>query len=196
VLRKQVPGYRQEPNVAPNSQTETYAAIKCQVDNWRWAETPFYIRTGKRLPKEVTEIRVQFKRPPHLTFGREAVRDLEPNSITLRIQPEEGISLRFGAKVPTPTLTIRSVNMDFLYASAFLLDAPDAYERLLLDCMLGDPTLFTRSDEVEAAWALIDGIEADWRQGKPPLETYPAGTWGPPGADQLLAQDGRTWHRP
>ena len=196
VLGKRVPGYRQEPNVAPNSQTETYAAIKCQVDNWRWAETPFYIRTGKRLPKEVTEIRVQFKRPPHLTFGREAVRDLEPNSITLRIQPEEGISLRFGAKVPTPTLTIRSVNMDFLYASAFLLDAPDAYERLLLDCMLGDPTLFTRSDEVEAAWALIDGVEGVWRQGKPLLETYPAGTWGPPGADRLLAQDGRTWHKP
>jgi glucose-6-phosphate 1-dehydrogenase len=196
VLGNHVPGYRQEPNVAPNSQTDTYAAIKCQVDNWRWAETPFYIRTGKRLPKEVTEIRVQFKRPPHLTFGREAERDLEPNSITLRIQPEEGISLRFGAKVPTPTLTIRSVNMDFLYASAFLVDAPDAYERLLLDCMLGDPTLFTRSDEVEAAWALIDGIEAVWRQGKPPLETYPAGTWGPPGADRLVAQDGRTWHRP
>lgn len=148
------------------------------------------------MPKEVTEIRVQFKRPPHLTFGREAVRELEPNSITLRIQPEEGISLRFGAKVPTPTLTIRSVNMDFLYASAFLLDAPDAYERLLLDCMLGDPTLFTRSDEVEAAWKLIDGVEAVWRQGKPPLEMYPAGTWGPPAAERLTAQDGRAWHKP
>ena len=196
VLGKHVQGYRQEPKVDPDSQTETYAAIKCQVDNWRWAETPFYIRTGKHMPKEVTEIRVQFKRPPHLTFGRDAVRELEPNSITLRIQPEEGISLRFGAKVPTATLTIRSVNMDFLYASAFLVDAPDAYERLLLDCMLGDPTLFTRSDEVEAAWKLIDGIEAVWRQGRPPLETYPAGTWGPPGADQLMVQDGRSWHKP
>jgi glucose-6-phosphate 1-dehydrogenase len=195
-MGKKVPGYREEPKVAPDSQTETYAALKCQVDNWRWAETPFYIRTGKRLPKQVTEIRVQFKRPPHLTFGREATRELEPNAITLRIQPEEGISLRFGAKVPTAGLTIRSVNMDFLYASSFLVDAPDAYERLLLDCMLGDPTLFTRSDEVEAAWTLIDCIEDVWRQGSPPLETYPAGTWGPPAADRLLAEEQRKWHRP
>jgi glucose-6-phosphate 1-dehydrogenase len=195
-MGKKVPGYREEPKVAPDSQTETYAALKCQVDNWRWAETPFYIRTGKRLPKQVTEIRVQFKRPPHLTFGREATRELEPNAITLRIQPEEGISLRFGAKVPTAGLTIRSVNMDFLYASSFLVDAPDAYERLLLDCMLGDPTLFTRSDEVEAAWTLIDCIEDVWHQGSPPLETYPAGTWGPPAADRLLAEEQRKWHRP
>ncbi|HXM59148.1 MAG TPA: glucose-6-phosphate dehydrogenase [Candidatus Dormibacteraeota bacterium] len=195
-MGKKVPGYRQEPNVAPDTQTETFAALKCQVDNWRWAETPFYIRTGKRLPKQVTEIRVQFKRPPHLTFGREATRELESNAITLRIQPEEGISLRFGAKVPTAGMTIRSVNMDFLYASSFLVDAPDAYERLLLDCMLGDPTLFTRSDEVEAAWTLIDRVEEVWRQGSPPLEMYPAGTWGPPGADRLLAEDGRKWHRP
>jgi glucose-6-phosphate 1-dehydrogenase len=144
----------------------------------------------------VTEIRIQFKRPPHLTFGREATRELEPNAITLRIQPEEGISLRFGAKVPTAGLTIRSVNMDFLYASSFLIDAPDAYERLLLDCMLGDPTLFTRSDEVEAAWTLIDCIEDVWREDNPPLELYPAGTWGPAGADRLLEEDGRKWHRP
>jgi glucose-6-phosphate 1-dehydrogenase len=191
-----VPGYRAEPNVAPDSETETFAALRCQVDNWRWAETPFYLRTGKRLPKQVTEIRVQFKRPPHLTFGREATRELEPNAITLRIQPEEGISLRFGAKVPTAGMVIRSVNMDFLYASSFLVDAPDAYERLLLDCMLGDPTLFTRADEVEVAWTLVDGIEAGWRHGQPPLETYPSGTWGPLGADRLLARDGRTWHRP
>jgi glucose-6-phosphate 1-dehydrogenase len=196
VLGEKVPGYRQEQKVAPDSKTESFAALKLLVDNWRWAETPFYIRTGKRLPKQVTEIRVQFKRPPHLTFGREATRELEPNAITLRIQPEEGISLRFGAKVPTAGLVIRSVNMDFLYASSFLVDAPDAYERLLLDCMLGDPTLFTRSDEVEAAWALVDGIEAVWREDEPPLEPYPAGTWGPPGADRLLAQGGRKWHRP
>jgi glucose-6-phosphate 1-dehydrogenase len=196
VMGEKVPGYRQEPRVAPDSQTETYAALRCQVDNWRWAETPFYIRTGKRLPKQVTEIRVQFKRPPHLTFGREATRELEPNSITLRIQPEEGISLRFGAKVPTAGMTIRSVNMDFLYAAAFLVDAPDAYERLLVDCMLGDPTLFTRSDEVEAAWALIDDIEEVWHEGEPPLQTYPAGAWGPEAADRLIEKDGRKWHRP
>ena len=196
VMGEKVPGYRQEARVAPDSQAETYAALRCQVDNWRWAETPFYIRTGKRLPKQVTEIRVQFKRPPHLTFGREATRELEPNAITLRIQPEEGISLRFGAKVPTAGLVISSVNMDFLYASSFLVDAPDAYERLLLDCMLGDPTLFTRSDEVEAAWTLMDCVEEVWRQGSPPLEMYEAGTWGPPGADRLLEEDGRKWHKP
>ena len=196
VMGEHVPGYRQEPKVEPQSVTETFVALRCQVDNWRWAETPFYIRTGKRLPKQVTEIRVQFKRPPHLTFGRDATRDLEPNSITLRIQPEEGIALRFGAKVPTAGLRIRSVNMDFLYASSFLLDAPDAYERLLLDCMLGDPTLFTRADEVEAAWTLVDGIEKAWQHGNQPLETYPAGTWGPEGADRLIAADGRHWHRP
>jgi glucose-6-phosphate 1-dehydrogenase len=192
----EVPAYRKEPRVAPDSQTETFAALRIQVDNWRWAETPVYIRTGKRLPKQVTEIRVQFKRPPHLTFGREATRDLEPNAITLRIQPEEGISLRFGAKVPTSAMNVRSVNMDFLYASSFLVDAPDAYERLLLDCMLGDPTLFTRADEVEAAWTVIDGIEEAWRENTPPLELYPAGTWGPDGADRLLRAEGREWHRP
>jgi glucose-6-phosphate 1-dehydrogenase len=196
VMAEKVPGYRQEPNVAPDSETETFAALRCQIDNWRWAEVPFHIRTGKRLPKQVTEVRVQFKRPPHLTFGREATRELEPNAITLRIQPEEGISLRFGAKVPTAGIVIRSVNMDFLYASSFLIDAPDAYERLLLDCMLGDPTLFTRADEVEAAWTLIDCVEDGWRLGQPPLEPYPAGTWGPPGADRLLAAEGRRWHHP
>jgi glucose-6-phosphate 1-dehydrogenase len=196
VLGEKVHGYRQEKNVAADSQTETFAALKLWVDNWRWADTPFYIRTGKRLPKQVTEIRVQFKRPPHLTFGREATRELEPNSMTLRIQPEEGISLRFGAKVPTAGVVIRSVNMDFLYTSSFLVDAPDAYERLLVDCMLGDPTLFTRSDEVEAAWRFIDVIEESWGTGDPPLQTYPAGSWGPLSADLLMAGDGRIWHHP
>jgi glucose-6-phosphate 1-dehydrogenase len=196
VQGEKAPGYREEKNVAPDSQTETYAALRLQVDNWRWADVPFYVRTGKRLPKQVTEIRIQFKRPPHLTFGREQTKDLEPNAITLRIQPEEGISLRFGAKVPTAGLLIRSVNMDFLYMSSFLVDVPDAYERLLLDCMLGDPTLFTRSDEVEAAWTLIDEVEKAWREGKPPLQTYAAGTWGPKAADKLPAADGNQWHVP
>jgi glucose-6-phosphate 1-dehydrogenase len=196
VLGEKVGGYRQEPGVAQDSQTETYAALRLRVDNWRWAHTPFYLRTGKRLPKRVTEIRVQFKRPPHLTFGREATRDLEPNAITLRIQPEEGISLRFGAKVPTAGIRIRSVNMDFLYMSSFLLDAPDAYERLIMDALLGDPTLFTRADEVETAWRLIDPIEASWREGRPPLQTYAAGTWGPEAADKLIEGEDREWHRP
>jgi len=148
-LGEKVPGYRQEAGVAADSQTETYVALQFQVDNWRWAGVPFYVRAAKRMPKRVTEIRIQFKRPPHLTFGRAQTRDLEPNAITLRIQPEEGISLRFGAKVPTAGLQIRSVNMDFMYMTSFVVDAPDAYERLLTDCMLGDPTLFTRSDEVD-----------------------------------------------
>jgi len=196
VLGEQVPAYRGEKNVAPDSQTETFAALRIFVDNWRWAGVPFYIRAGKRMPKRVTEIRVQFKRPPHLTFGREAMKEVDPNAITLRIQPEEGISLKFGAKVPSAGLRIRSVTMDFEYVTSFLVEAPEAYERLLLDCMIGDPTLFTRADEVEAAWTLIDPIENAWRNGRPPLQTYAAGSWGPDAAAKLLQADGREWHRP
>jgi glucose-6-phosphate 1-dehydrogenase len=196
VLGEQVVGYREEKNVAPDSQTETFAALRLFIDNWRWAGVPFYVRAGKRLPKRVTEIRVQFKRPPHLTFGREAMQEVDPNAITLRIQPEEGISLKFGAKVPSAGLRIRSVTMDFQYMTSFLVDAPEAYERLLLDCMIGDPTLFTRADEVEAAWNLIDPIEESWRNGLPPLGMYPAGTWGSQAATDLLQADAREWHRP
>jgi glucose-6-phosphate 1-dehydrogenase len=196
VLGEHVAGYRDEKNVAPGSLTETYAAIRLFVDNWRWANVPFYIRAGKRLPKRVTEIRILFKRPPHQTFGREATQELDPNAITLRIQPEEGISLKFGAKVPSAGLRIRSVAMDFQYMTSFLVETPEAYERLLLDCMIGDPTLFTRADEVEAAWKLIDPIESAWRDGRPPLAMYAAGTWGPPAAARLLQDDAREWHRP
>ncbi len=196
VLGEQVPGYREEPDVAPDSQTETFAALRLFIDNWRWAGVPFYIRAGKRLPKRITEIRIQFKRPPYLTFGREAMTEVDPNALTLRIQPEEGISLKFGAKVPSAGLRIRSVTMDFQYMTSFLVEAPEAYERLLLDCMIGDPTLFTRADEVEAAWMFIDPVEESWRNGRRPLGTYPAGTWGPPAAAQLLQADGREWHRP
>jgi glucose-6-phosphate 1-dehydrogenase len=196
IMGEPVAAYREEPNVAPDSQAETYAALKLTVDNWRWAGVPFYVRTGKRLPKRATEIRVRFKLPPHLTFGREASRELHPNAITLRIQPEEGISLRFGAKVPTAGLRIGSVNMDFLYMSSFLSEAPDAYERLLVDCMLGDATLFARIDEVEAAWRLIDPIEERWAEGKRPLAFYEAGSWGPRESDAMLEADRRHWHRP
>ena len=191
-----VPGYREEANVAADSQTDTYAALRLQVDNWRWAGVPFYVRTGKRLPKRATEIRIRFKLPPHLTFGREASKELHPNAITLRIQPEEGISLRFGAKIPTAGIRIGSVNMDFLYMSAFLTEAPDAYERLLVDCMLGDATLFARIDEVEAAWTLVDPIEQRWAEGRPPIAFYEAGGWGPRESDAMLEADGRQWHRP
>jgi glucose-6-phosphate 1-dehydrogenase len=196
VQGQEVPAYKEEESVAGDSKTESYAALELRIDNWRWAHVPFYVRSGKRMPKRVSEIRVQFKRPPHLTFGRAATHELEPNAITLRIQPEEGISLRFGAKVPTAGIKIRSVNMDFLYASSFLVDAPDAYERLIMDCMLGDATLFTRADEVEAAWALVDPIETRWGHGQPKLASYAAGTWGPKEADELLARQGRQWHRP
>jgi len=196
VLGEKVAGYREEKNVVTGSLTETFAALRLFVDSWRWAGVPFYIRAGKRLPKRATELRVQFKRPPHLTFGRQAAKELDPNAITLRIQPDEGISLRFGAKVPSAGVKLRSVTMDFEYATSFLVETPEAYERLLLDCMIGDPTLFTRSDEVEAAWALIDPIEAAWRDGRPQLQTYEAGTWGPAGAAKLLEADGREWHRP
>ena len=196
VLGEQVDGYREEHSVAPGSLTETFAALRLFVDNWRWANVPFYIRAGKRLPKRATEIRVLFKRPPHLMFGREAAQELDPNAITLHIQPEEGISLRFGAKVPSAGVRLRSVAMEFQYMTSFLIETPEAYERLLLDCMIGDPTLFTRSDEVEAAWKLIDPIEAAWRDGRPPLAMYAAGTWGPAAAAKLPQADGREWHRP
>jgi glucose-6-phosphate 1-dehydrogenase len=196
VAGERVPGYRQERAVARDSQTETYAAVRLEIDNWRWAKVPFYVRAAKRMPKRATEIRIQFHRPPHLLFRRQETRELEPNAVTLRIQPEEGISLRFGAKIPTAGLHIRSVNMDFLYSSSFLADAPDAYERLLTDCMLGDPTLFARADEVEAAWTVIDPIEASWANAVPELRLYAAGSWGPRAADDLLAADHREWHRP
>ncbi|MGH7868816.1 MAG: glucose-6-phosphate dehydrogenase, partial [Candidatus Dormibacteraceae bacterium] len=192
---EKVGGYRDEPNVAAGSETETYAALKLEVDNWRWAGVPFYFRTGKRLPEQLTEIRAQFKCPPHLAFTPDQTRELEANSMTLRIQPEEGISLRFGAKVPSPGgVEIRSVNMNFDYSTSFVAQAADAYERLILDCLVGDPTLFTRADEVERAWALVDPIESAWGEGKPPLEMYPAGSWGPEAADRLLERSGRRWH--
>jgi glucose-6-phosphate 1-dehydrogenase len=196
VLGEKVVGYRDEKNIPTGSVTETFAALRVFVDNWRWANIPFYIRAGKRLPKRATEIRIQFRKPPHLTFGREAAQSLDPNAITLKIQPEEGISLRFAAKVPSAGVKLRSVTMDFEYASSFLVEVPEAYERLLLDCMIGDPTLFTRADEVEAAWTFIDPIEAAWRDGRPPLQFYDSGTWGPPAAAKLLDADGREWHRP
>jgi glucose-6-phosphate 1-dehydrogenase len=186
--------YHQEPNVPADSNTPTYIAAKLEIDNWRWAGTPFYIRTGKRLAKRVTEVAVQFKRPPHLPFSREAAEHLEANSLVLRIQPDEGISLRFGAKAPTPTLSIRSVNMDFQYGSSFLADVPEAYETLLLDAIRGDSTLFTRQDSVERSWEICDPLIEQWQTGQP--QAYASGSWGPDAADELLARDGRRWRRP
>jgi glucose-6-phosphate 1-dehydrogenase len=202
-----VPGYREEPGVAPDSLRETFVALKVDIDNWRWAGTPFYLRTGKRLAKRATEIVIQFRRVPHSPFaGNVAVAagalpedGIEPNLLILRIQPDEGITLRFGAKIPGQALRIESVNMDFMYGTAFRQQSPDAYERLLLDCMLGDPTLFAREDEVEEAWRFCTAILDGWRAHPPDRihsPNYPAGTWGPEEAHAFMARDGRAWHVP
>ena len=191
-----VRGYREETGVAPLSETETYVALKCYVDNWRWEGTPFYLRTGKRLPKQSTEIALQFRAAPHQMFSRDASAGVDPNTLVLRIQPDEGISLKFGAKVPVQGVRIRSVNMDFDYGASFMVDAPDAYETLILDALRGDATLFTRRDEVEQQWQLVDPILEGWAAGQADLPTYGAGTWGPTEADLLIARDGRAWRKP
>jgi glucose-6-phosphate 1-dehydrogenase len=189
-------GYRQEEGVDPDSHTETYVAMKLEVDNWRWAGVPIFIRTGKRLPKRVTEVALQFQRVPHLPFSAHESEGLHPNALVLRIQPDEGISLRFGAKVPGQAFEVRDVLMDFSYGAAFLEEPPDAYERLLLDAMVGDPTLFIRTDEVEQAWRIVDPILAAWQADRTPLAGYPAGTWGPKEADALIEREGRVWRTP
>ena len=192
-----VPGYRQEPNVSPSSSRETYAAWKLQVENWRWAGVPFYLRAGKRMPKRVTEIAITFKTPPIALFRKAGVLGQEPNALILRIQPDEGIALRIGAKEPGPSMRVEPVKMDFRYSEFFGEKTPDAYERLLLDALNGDPTLFARRDEVEAAWELVTAVLDVWRDSPPrDLPNYEAGTWGPEAAMELLARDGRRWRRP
>jgi glucose-6-phosphate 1-dehydrogenase len=192
---EEVPGYREEEGVAPDSMTETFVSAKLYVDNWRWADTPFYIRTGKRLPRRETTIAIQFKRAPHPPFQLDSADELRPNVLNVHIQPDEGVSLGISAKVPGQGMTIRTVNMDFLYGGAFRTGLPEAYERLILDCMLGDPTLFTRADEVEEQWALVDAMVAPWKRDRPGFPNYAAGTWGPPASDDLLHRDGRSWRR-
>jgi glucose-6-phosphate 1-dehydrogenase len=192
---REVPGYREEPGVAEGSITETFVAAKLQVDNWRWADTPFYVRTGKRLAKRETTIAIEFKRAPHPPFAKEASEGLRPNVLLVHVQPDEGVSLAIGAKVPGQGLTIRTVHMDFLYGGAFRTELPEAYERLILDCLLGDATLFTRADEVDEQWALVDSIVAGWKRERPDFPNYDAGTWGPAAADQLIRRDGRAWRR-
>jgi glucose-6-phosphate 1-dehydrogenase len=192
---EEVVGYREEQGVDPHSMTETYVAAKLYVDNWRWADTPFYVRMGKRLPRRETTIAIEFKRAPHPPFEELAAEGLRPNVLLVHVQPDEGVSLAIGAKVPGQGLTIRTVHMDFLYGGAFRMSLPEAYERLILDAMLGDATLFTRIDEVEEQWALVDAIVAAWARDRPAFPNYPAGTWGPPSADELLTRDGRSWRR-
>jgi glucose-6-phosphate 1-dehydrogenase len=196
VQGSEVQGYRDEEGVDPHSQTETYVAMRLRVDNWRWAGVPIYVRTGKYLPKRVTEVAMEFSRVPHLPFAMSQAEGLEPDAMVLRIQPDEGITLRFGAKVPGQAFRVRSVSMDFFYGAAFLEETPEAYERLLLDALLGDPTLFIRSDEVAQAWRIVDPVLAGFENGDVPLARYEAGTWGPPEADQLLDRDGRRWRKP
>ncbi len=188
--------YRDEPEVDPESQTETYVALKLVIDSWRWAGVPFYLRTGKAMPTRVTEIAVQFRRAPLALFARTGTPQIEPNILAIRIQPDEGILIRFGAKVPGQGLQIRSVNMDFRYGSSFAVDSPDAYETLLLDAMIGDASLFTRDDEVERAWEILDPVLRSWKEDRGgPLHFYGAGTWGPPAADDLLERDNHAWRR-
>jgi glucose-6-phosphate 1-dehydrogenase len=195
VAAQPVVGYRQEPDVDRESETETFIAARLEVDDWRWSGIPFYLRTGKRLPKRATEIAIQFKEVPHRLF-KDSATEPDPNLLAMRIQPDEGIMLRFGAKVPGLGIDIRSVNMDFTYGSAFSVDSPDAYETLILDALLGDASLFTRADEVEGAWAIVTPIIDEWANDPAPnFPDYEAGTWGPDEADELMARDGRRWRR-
>jgi glucose-6-phosphate 1-dehydrogenase len=194
VKGQKVAAYRNEPLVAPDSRTETFVAMKLLIDNWRWADVPFYLRTGKALPKRSTEIAIQFKRAPFVLFRKTAVDRLEPNRLILHLQPEEGISLSFGAKIPGPVVQIGGVDMNFNYTDYFNATPQTGYERLLYDCMLGDATLFQRSDMVETAWHVVAPIQDVW-EALPPrrFPNYAAGTWGPPEADELLTKDHRHW---
>jgi glucose-6-phosphate 1-dehydrogenase len=192
---EEVPGYREENGVAADSMTETYVAAKLFVDNWRWADTPFYIRIGKRLARRETTIAIQFKRAPHPPFAEVAAEGLRPNVLLVHVQPNEGMSLAIGVKVPGLEMAIRTVHMDFQYGSAFREGLSGAYERLILDALLGDATLFTRADEIQEQWAIVDEIVAGWRPDGLAFPNYAAGTWGPVWADELIHQDGRSWRR-
>jgi glucose-6-phosphate 1-dehydrogenase len=190
-----VVGYLEEDGIPPDSRTETYAAIRLDIDTRRWAHVPFYLRTGKRLGRRVTEVAVVFKRAPHLPFESTATEELGQNALVVRVQPDEGVTIRFGSKVPGTSMEVRDVTMDFGYGHSFTEASPEAYERLLLDVLLGDPPLFPRHEEVELSWRILDPIEHFWaKHGRP--EPYAAGGWGPTSAEQMLARDGRHWRRP
>lgn len=191
------PAYRREAKVNPDSQVETYVSLRLAVDNWRWSGVPFYLRTGKSLPLSASEVRVQFRPTPNVLFAAQCGPKLDANAITLRLQPNEGISLRFNGKIPGTSIRLRPVRMHFSYDSEFGAYTPEAYERLLLEALAGDATLFIRRDEVETAWSIVDSIRSGW--GSAPLterEFYPAGTWGPAASDDLLAKNGHTWRNP
>ena len=188
-------GYLQEDGIDKRTTTETYAAVKLEIDTRRWAGVPFYLRTGKRLGRRVTEIAIVFKQAPHLPFEKTATEELGRNALVVRVQPDAGITMRFGSKVPGTAMEVRDVTMDFGYGHAFTESSPEAYERLILDVLLGDPPLFPRHQEVEMSWRILDPIERHWaRAGSP--DPYPAGTWGPASADRMMARDGRAWRLP
>jgi glucose-6-phosphate 1-dehydrogenase len=190
---ERVPGYLEEAGVPEDSATETYAALKLEVHNWRWAGVPIFLRTGKRLSRKVTEIAVQLKPVPHLAFASQGSVGVQPNQLILTMQPNEGVSLSLGAKIPGTRMRIRPVNMEFLYGTSFMSQSPEAYERLILDAMRGDATLFTRNDETLSQWAIIDPILKTWAERQEPeLQTYEAGTPGPAAADALIGE-GRRW---
>jgi glucose-6-phosphate 1-dehydrogenase len=189
-----VRGYLEEEGIPPSTRTETYAAVKLEIDSRRWAGVPFYLRTGKRLSRRVTEVALMFQRAPHLPFAQTATEELGQNALVVRVQPDEGVTVRFGSKVPGTSMEVRDVNMDFAYGESFTESSPEAYERLLLDVLIGDPPLFPRQEEVELSWEILDPIEEYWsKHGKP--EPYRAGGYGPASADQLMARDGRAWRR-
>jgi glucose-6-phosphate 1-dehydrogenase len=192
---KDLPGFRQEEGVDPQSQTDTYAAATFYVENWRWARVPFYVRTGKRLPKRVTEITIQFNAAPLAIFDGECP-DSSPDMLLVRIQPDEGISLKFLSKRPGSGMKLRPVSMDFNYGSSFGERSPSAYETLLLDAIVGDPTLYTRQDMVEASWRVVEPIQNVWRETRYYFPNYDAGTWGPSAADEMLARNGHIWRKP
>ena len=192
---ERVPAYREEPGVVPDSTVETYVALKVFIDNWRWAGIPFYLRAGKRLAKRATEIAIQFKRPPILLLGGDPSQEPEPNILAMNIQPDEGISLKIGSKLPGPRLDIRPVRMDFRYGTSFGRRSPEAYERLLLDSLLGDATLFSRQDSVDAAWRFVDPLLKEWAGADGAMPQYPSGSWGPDEGAALMDGDGRTWRR-
>ncbi|UQX90177.1 glucose-6-phosphate dehydrogenase [Jatrophihabitans telluris] len=191
---ERVLAYRAEKDVPPDSNTETYATVRLGIDTRRWAGVPFYLRTGKRLPRRVTEIAVLFKKAPHLPFSHTDTEELGHNQLVIRVQPDEGVTLKFGSKVPGSMMEVRDVAMDFLYGEAFTESSPEAYERLILDVLLGDATLFPRNEEVEASWRVIDPLEKFWANHPP--ELYRAGEWGPKGAEIMLGREGRAWRRP
>jgi glucose-6-phosphate 1-dehydrogenase len=192
---EKVIGFCEEEGIGKSSNTETYAAVTLNVDTRRWAGVPFYLRTGKRLGRRVTEVAIVFKKAPHQPFSATSTEELGQNAIVIRVQPDEGMTIRFGSKVPGTAMEIRDVNMDFAYGGSFTEASPEAYERLILDVLLGDPPLFPRHEEVELSWKILDPILAHWaRTGRP--ESYPSGGWGPASSDKMLARDGRTWRRP